>query len=260
MRTHRCGLIAGVLASLCFFAARPAGAVPLLQLYIEGATYDSATETWVYTPQGSSAGAPFRIWAIGNVAGPGGQGPISEVRMAIAYDKSKTDVVDLTLHLADEQFVGYFGQQGYAFPEGFELSEGRVDAELRQGPEDTAGTTPKLSDGRDLPWHGIYGDETVWQEFDLGDFSLTDSPIGDFIGDFPADLTASAGQINVYEVTVLNGHGTTLYFDLYNHVEAGNRGRAVFAPFSHNASIVPAPATLIGFIGLLPILVWRRVK
>ena len=76
-----------VLASVSPLGHRAANAVPILQLYLEGATYDFATESWVLAPGGSSGGDPFRLWAIGNVAGPGGAGTISDVRLSIAYDK-----------------------------------------------------------------------------------------------------------------------------------------------------------------------------
>ena len=68
-----------------------AGAVPLLQLYVEGGTYDAGTESWVlgYTSD------PIRLWVIGNVAGPGSQGTIYDTKLAIAYDTPESGHVDL---------------------------------------------------------------------------------------------------------------------------------------------------------------------
>jgi hypothetical protein len=71
-------------------AAEPAHAIPILQLYLEGGEYDQNTESWVL--EASSQGDPFRIWAIGNVDGPGGKGTIYDVRLAIAYDESLGDI------------------------------------------------------------------------------------------------------------------------------------------------------------------------
>src|SRR3546814_19178069 len=62
--------------------------------------------------------------------------------------------------------------------------------------------------------------------------SLTDSPVGDFINTFPTDFFIGAGQINVYELSVI-GDIASLHFDAYNHVVAGNHAKTVFAPFSH---------------------------
>ena len=98
----------------------------------------------------------------------------------------------------------------------------------------------------------------------LGDFCLKDSHVGDFIDSFPTELTANAGQINAYDVSVLSGSGATVHFDLYDSVGAKNH--AVFAPFSHDAdaegNIAPEPASVIvwSLLAALGIAVgwWRR--
>lgn len=56
----------------------PAAAILLLQLYIEGATYGSDLEGWP-----ADGNQTVRVWAIGNVAGPGSKGTMRKVRMAI---------------------------------------------------------------------------------------------------------------------------------------------------------------------------------
>src|SRR3546814_15651716 len=65
------------------------------------------------------------------------------------------------------------------------------------------GSLPLLFDGESIPAHGVYGAGVEWQEFGLGDFALTDSPVGDFINTFPTDFFIGAGQINVYELSVI---------------------------------------------------------
>src|SRR5678816_3675014 len=85
-RTTFCFL--ALIAAAFSFTAREAAAVPELQIYIEGATYDSASETWVATST-----SPFRLWVIGNVAGEGGKGPLYDVKLAAAYNA--TDSVTL---------------------------------------------------------------------------------------------------------------------------------------------------------------------
>src|SRR3546814_16511119 len=82
--------------------------------------------------------------------------------------------------------------------------------------------------------HGVYGAGVEWQEFGLGDFALTDSPVGDFINTFPTDFFIGAGQINVYELSVI-GDIASLHFDAYTHVVAGNHDKTVFASCSPDA-------------------------
>jgi hypothetical protein len=227
-------------------------AVPILQVYIEGATYDDQTQSWTYVAPGSSGGAPFRLWAVGNVGGPGGKGTIHDVRLAAAYDLS-ADPLEITLTPGR---VDEFDFSGWSDP------SDAVAARFRQfGSE---GTVPVLGDGRPLPNHSEYGEGIVWQEFALGDFSLTDSPVGDFVGGFPSVLTPKSGQLSVYEVSVKKsvGEPVVVHFDLYNHVQAKNKSKYVFAPFSHDAdgsvTIAPEPPSvvLLGVAGCLGGLVW----
>lgn len=206
-----------------------AHAVPILQLYIEGSTYDAGSETWVLDP----AGGPFKLWVIGNVNGEGGKGLIEAVRLSVAYDIADAP----TISFSPTTTGGYGG-----------FTDPSVAGATAYIQTKTDGSSPILSDGGALPDHGIYGAGTAWQEFALGDFGLTDSPVADFITSFPAPGAANEGQINVYEVTVT---GTDLvHFDAYDHYY-DNKGDAVakFAPFSHDGETgdtppVPEPGTL----------------
>ncbi len=235
--TLRTTLVAILIA--CGFA-RIAQADPVLQLYLEGATYNTNTESWeLQSPPGSSSGNPFRLWVIGNVDGPGGHGTINNVRLAVAYDATDSaPLVSLT-----PTTTGGLG--------GFFDPSTPINASLLQTVTD--GSSPILGNGRALPPHGIYGQGVHWQEFGLGDFELTDSPVADFISSFPDAPDVGRGQINVYDISVLNGSGMSLHFDVYNTIEGSNHAR--FAPFSHDAdgdtNIVPAPAAgmlaMVGF-------------
>lgn len=204
-----------LLAMMGYAAVPSASAVPLLQLYVEGATYDSTSETWVYT--GTD---PIRLWAIGNVDGDGGKGTIYDVKLAIAYADGLTPNFSLTSSTTG----GYGGFIDPSTPGAAVFSKTVTD-----------GSAPILGDGSSLPTHGIYGSGTDWTEYLLGDFSLTDSQIEDFITSFPTPDATTDGQINVYEIAVTGvAAGTTFHFDLYDHVAGGNDFRYVFAPFSHD--------------------------
>ena len=220
--------------------------IPVLQIYVEGATYDTGTESWVL----SDPGGTVRLWTIGNTDGPGSHGDISNVRLAIAYTSNNGPV---NINLTPTTTGGYGGFTDPSTPSAPTYIQTVTD-----------GSAPVLTDGGDLPNHGIYSMAGVmWQEFSLGDFTLEDSPVADFIDDFPTSgIRADSAQINVYEVSVTGADW--FHFDLYDSVQSPNR--AVFAPFSHDGETgdgppVPEPGTiaLVG-LGLLSVVAARRVR
>lgn len=244
--------LASVVAALA--VASTASAIPPLQLYIEGATYDSETETWMFQP--TSPTDPIRLWTIANIGGEGGKGPISNVHLAISYASGATPDFTLTPGLTD----GYGGWVDRTIP---------VAPSLLRTVED--GSTPTRSDGRKIPNHGQFGPDTWWQEYDLGLYDETTSSIGDIVDDFDVERDEGGdddddghedsfgGQINVYEITVENADGLELHFDLYDTIVAEQR--TVFAPFSHDGgvSVIPIPgAALLAIAGLGLVAVLHR--
>jgi hypothetical protein len=205
----------------------PARAVPTLQIYIDGATYDAATESWI------TEDSTFDLWVIGNVAGPGGTGGagIEGVRLAAAFVTGEAGTIALapktTGVVADPSIPDVPAFLGVSLD----------------------GAVPLLTDGSPLARHGIYGAGVSFAEWALGDFSLTDSPTGDFIGGFPATLHAGTGQINVYEVSV-TGFPSGVHFDVYDTVVGATHSS--FGPFSHDAGSVPEPRSALLFgVGFL---------
>lgn len=239
------GLAFWITAIFPFATCPTALAYPVLQLYLEGGTYDYSTQSWYLEPPGSSSGAPFRLWVIGNTSW---KGTIEAVRLSMAYDAAyRTDGRDLLVTFVPRTTGGLYGFTDDSPP--------AVPLFLGNG---EAGTVPLLGDGTPLPTHGIFGSNTVWKEWLLGDFSAKDSPIGDFIGSVPPP-SSTLGQINVYEVSITftdgaSAHGVSVHFDAYNHVEGGNHAFYRFAPFSHDAdgdvTVIPEPSSLVGLFGL----------
>ena len=144
-----------------------AQAVPLLQLYIEGATYNVSTETWELA---RPIDEPVRLWTIGNVDGPGGKGALGDVRLAIAYESI---FAGASFALSSSTTGGHGGFADPSTPV----------AAVHNGTH-TDGSSPTMADGGSLPPHGVYGSGTDWQEFLLGSVTqrlLQDSPVPLFL-------------------------------------------------------------------------------
>lgn len=110
--------------------------------------------------------------------------------------------------------------------------------------------------GRPLPSHGIFGPGVKFYEWSLGDFTLTDSPIGNFSNRFPTEFPRW-GQINAYIVKV-SGF-SWVHFDVYGYIVMPNPGvRPVFAPFSHDAEYTPEPASIILVLAGISIFLRKR--
>lgn len=175
------------------FAATPAIAVPPLQLYVEGATYDTATANWTFT------GDNFKRWVLGDV---GHYGTIGDVRLTAAYATGLTGSISLTPALAAPSLLPSPGDPSLPpTPSLVGTSLNALSPSSACGPNDTVGTLPCMGSSGTLPKHGEYGSGVQWVEFALGDFTKTDSPIGDYIGSSPSTFP-DLGQIDAYNVTI----------------------------------------------------------
>jgi hypothetical protein len=211
MKQRSTALFAG-LAILV--AAAGAGAIPALQIYIDGAVYDPNTETWTTTA------SDFDLWVVGDVDAVG---TIHDVKLAVSF----------------------FGLAG-----NFSLTPATTglitDPSLPAAPifyQTGTGGHPTL------PAHGIFNDATLhhWDDYRLGDFTLTDSPIGDYDGSpsFPIAFPDN-GQVNVYHVHVDGWY--RVHFDAYDHTVDSMNNKEKFwkSPFSHDGEVPVESGTWSG--------------
>ncbi len=212
-----------VLLAFCI-AVGPASAIPVLQIYITGADYDKDTETWM-VQQGT-----FDVWVIGAV---GQYGPIYEAQLTMAYHSRESGQVQLTPGSA-EGWIESFPDPSIPSSPVLREEYGAV------------GTVPYLLDGTPLPNHGVYGPGVAFYQWALGDFSETDSRVGDFAPGMDPSAWDQWGQVNLYHMQVL-GY-SEVHFDAFNHYAANQNGekrRDIFVPFSHDGGGVPEPTTLL---------------
>lgn len=216
------------IGAIFLLVAQFAHAVPLLQFFIEGGTYDAASESWV-TDQSS-----FDIWVIGNTGGAESKGVLHDVTLVAAVtggDLADLTITPMTTSLVDDPSV----------------------------PVNPISANSGTGEHPIIPPHGIYTTGTDWEDFLLGDMGLTDSPLGDAVsGGFPlyeAGQTNSA-QINAYHVE-MTGDYEQLHFDAFGYYEKRGELKQVIAPFSHDAVSIVAissPQTavllLVGVIGI----------
>jgi hypothetical protein len=212
-------------------------AIPTLQIYIEGATYDALTETWVITTAN-----PFKLWVIGDV---GKYGPVYGIKLSAAVSSAEISGGNIALTSTTTTLI--------------------TDPSTPSNPSPTTnfpsgdGAIPVRGDGTSLPTHGVYRPGTSFFEWYIGNFDKKDSPIGDFITTFPTSFP-DTGQVNAYTVNV-SGF-SKVHFDAYNHIYVGkNHAKYVFAPFSHDGegiNIVPEPATMFIFSSGLGIMGWEK--
>ncbi|MBN2654849.1 MAG: choice-of-anchor N protein [Nitrospirae bacterium] len=222
-----------VLAVCIIVASAPVSvqAYPALQLYIDGASYDETTESW------SISASNFDIWIIG--------------------DLKNGDIFDVKLTTT---FYGTSGSINFTPKTTIKITDPSIPTNDPDNPSVVSGINfPHYDTGVHpvLPPHGIFDSTSVWADFFLGDFTLKDSPIGDFMTEYPSSFD-STGQINVYSVSLSGWE--KVHFDAYGFKADGGLYytdnitynllpgvTTVNAPFSHDATTtnIPEPSTLI---------------
>lgn len=238
-------LIAGVILLGLSFQAH---AIPDLQIYIPGATYDTSTETWIINSY------DYELWVIGSNV------DIYDVKFAAAVPTDEDGTIDVTWieGILDETELVSKGP-GYEDIPAYEdiLSETAYDPD--QGISFTEYGTPTMGNGKSLPGHGVF--PSSYYEYWIGDFGLTDTVNNYIPGDEWSDK--ASGEIKKFDIHV-SGY-TWVDIAAYDHyIHSKNGAKSVFTPFSHDGAggtPIPEPSTiLLVSAGLLGIWIFRQKR
>jgi len=198
-------------------SAASVSAIPVLQIYVEGATYDQNTETWV------TSQTDFKLWLVGDVDA---HGAITSAKLVASYFGLGGGTMTLTPAMATL------------------VTDPSTPSAPTLAATGTGGHPV-------LPPHGIFNDVTMhhWDDFAVGDLTLTDSPIGDYSGTpaFPVSFPDN-GQVNCYDVHVEGW--TKVHFDGYGvTIDTTNGNETTWkTPGSHDGQVPVEQET------------WSRVK
>jgi PEP-CTERM motif-containing protein len=207
------------LAGLMMLAGT-AHAIPPLQLYIDGATYDTVNQTWVVTSNS------FDLWVLGNTSGFGAIYGVNLV--ASGYGSGSVSITPTT---TSSSLAGSDPSTPVT-PTDYGLMTSSEALTFFAGTAITQGVTT----------HDEFANATDHHFWGIGDFTLEDSKIGDYQYGTPSSFPEN-GQINVYHVDI-SGY-SAVHFDAFDHVVAGDKIQYYKAPFSHDATnAVPEPGTL----------------
>jgi hypothetical protein len=226
MKSIRHLALALITVSLVALISGTAFAVPTLQLFSENATYDPVTQSWIITEN------PFVLQILG-ADQPNQLSLIDDVTLFIAVPDSSGSITIQGISTSLES--GAFG------PLTFD------DDDIINGEPPFAGQFPP---------HGIY--PTFFISIPLEDLQVNDA--SDTIinsVDIAEGITppgTDTGDIDLYQISY-SGF-SFLHMDLVGttHYSGNKPSSQEFAPFSHDATAVPEPGTVMllggGLIGL----------
>ena len=232
----------------------PSYALPKLQIYIPGATYDIASETWIINSY------DYELWVVG------AKEEIFDVKIALATPLNEEGTI--TLSWLDPESSSYTNVNGNSVEEITLSEDGAMGYEEYRASYETGAPdpntygfaqnqTPLMGDGSQLPPHGVF--PTDFFEYYIGNFG-TNELVYDFsppegydgdtysIDDF-SELSQDWGDIKKFHLNV-DGY-TWVDIVAYDHyVQSNSKAHYVFTPFSHDGgggAQIPEPATFMLF-------------
>jgi|GEM_PF-5590092 len=220
-----------------------AGAIPDLQLYIEGATYGDMGQdhdTWF------SNANPFTLWVLGQTKLNRNAGivPITDVTLVVTYPTGEVGSLFFTPTTADSSYNTYIGQDP-----GIPTISGPVGS----------GNWPDNS--IPLPNHFPIKDGYSYFLYSISSFTQADSQVGNWagLGVPPPGDNPNYNNGEIHAFTVNFSGFSYLHFDVYGtkEIRPGTFDQ-INNPGSHDVSVVPLPGALLLLGGGLVRLLARR--
>ncbi len=216
----------------------PSYALPKLQIYIPGATYDINSETWIINSY------DYELWVVG------AKEEIFDVKIALATPLNEEGTI--TLSWLDPKSSSYTDANGNSVEEITLAEDGAMGYDEYRTSYETGAPdpssygfaenqTPLMGDGSQLPPHGVF--PTDFFEYYIGNFG-TNELVYDFsppegydgdtysIDDF-SELSQDWGEIKKFHLNV-DGY-TWVDIVAYDHyVQSNSKAHYVFTPFSQD--------------------------